>query len=275
MQPATILFPVIYAIFLWWFTTGLIIVVYDRSPLLTRLFFGGATGALILSLVGVGVTASFSDPLGVYLAVSCGIVIWGWQVAGYYLGFITGIDETSNTQPKSLRDRFWRALRSGIHHELSAAICGLLLLILTWGQPNRWGLWVYLALWLMHSSAKLNVFFGVRNFRIEFLPRHLHHLERLLSKRSSNKFFPLSIVVASTTVLVLIYRAIIPTADPTQTVGGLLIATLITLGILEHWLLILPIPVTLWGWGIRELPNAGQTALAPSKRIFSEPQIKG
>jgi putative photosynthetic complex assembly protein 2 len=95
---------------------------------------------------------------------------------------------------------------------------------------------------------------GVRNFHMEFLPSHLHHLGGLLNKQSNNPFFPLSIVLASTVTLFLFYKAIQPDATDAQTTGSLLVATMIALGIIEHLLLVLPIPATLYGWGIRPLP---------------------
>lgn len=278
MEPLALLFPVLYAIFLWWFTTGLIIVVYDRARWLTRLCFIGATVALGVALGGLILTRGRSDLLAVYIAITCGVVIWAWQVAGFYLGFVTGLlpdaDTPNNT---SLRWRFRLAVRASLHHELMALAFALLLAAVTWNTPNRWGLWIYLTLWLMHTSAKLNVFLGVRNFEIDFLPRHLHHLEDLLDKRNSNSFFPVSIVVASAIALWLIYRAIMPGVTENETIGLFMIATIMSLGILEHWLLVLPVPATLYGWGIRALQDAKrpkqQTPLKPQNKHTAEQRI--
>ena len=107
----------------------------------------------------------------------------------------------------------------------------------------------------MHSIAKLNVFLGVRNFRIEFLPPHLHFLSPLLSRRISNPFFPLSMAAATTVAVLLIVRAFAPDTDAGQATGLLLVGTMICLGILEQLLLVLPLPATLWGWGLRPLPE--------------------
>jgi putative photosynthetic complex assembly protein 2 len=249
--------PVLFALFLWWFTTGLIIAVYGRSPMLTRFCFWGATGAMVGALLGLWFTRDMTSPTSVYLAFTSGLVVWGWQVAGYYLGYITGPTAERPLHSESslsLRQRFNLAFRSGLYHELVAALFAIVLAAITWGQSNRWGLWIYLTMWLMHSSAKLNVFLGVRNFRIQFLPPHLHHLDRLLGRQNSNWLFPASVLVASTVALLLLYRAIVPVALPAQTVGFLLLATMIALGLLEHGMLVAPVPVALWGWGLRPLP---------------------
>lgn len=258
MQPLSIIFPVLYALFLWWFTTGLIIVVYDRARWITRLCFAGATLALLIALGMLVLTRHNLTTTTVYIAVTCGVMVWGWQVAGYYLGFITGKPYPLDANRSHMAQRFRLALDSSLHHELLAVAFALLLAVITWDTPNSWGLWIYLTLWLMHTSAKLNVFLGVRNFRIDFLPRHLHHLDALLTKRSHNPFFPVSIVIASSITLWMTYRAVTSSVEPAQTVGFLLVATMMALGVFEHWLLVLPIPSTLYGWGMRAVPEQHQ-----------------
>jgi putative photosynthetic complex assembly protein 2 len=262
MHPPQLFFPIIYAMFIWWFTTGLIIVVYGRSDHLQRLGFLGATLALLVAFMGLLAVRDMTSVRAAYVSVTCGIVIWGWQVAGYYMGFITGIahDDDLLYRERSLPRRFVLALRSSIYHELMAVGFIILLLAATWQSPNQWGVWMYIALWTMHVSAKLNVFFGVRNFRIDFLPRHLHHLEQLAAKRKTNVFFPFAVVFSTSVVGMLIYQAIVPTATATETAGLLLISTMVTLGIVEHWLLVLPLPAILWGWGIRSMPESPPTS---------------
>jgi putative photosynthetic complex assembly protein 2 len=255
MQPLTILGPLLYATFLWWFLTGLIMAIYGRSPLLIRAAFGVATLLLLAALGGVVATRHALDPRSVYLAVTCGLVIWGWHTVSYYLGFVTGPTAavTRSNPPQDLAGRFRQALRASLYHELLILACALLLAALTWAQANRWGLWVFLTMWLMHLSAKLNIFLGVRNFRMEFLPSHLHHLDALVNKQPSNPFLPASVIVASSAALLFGYRALAPGALPGETVGFLMTATLIGLGVLEHLLLVLPLPAILWGWGTRPL----------------------
>lgn len=274
MQLLTFLCPVLYALFLWWFTTGLIIVVYGRSLRLVRLWFLGATLTSGIALWGLVATRHQTQPRDVYLAFTCGLVIWGWQTASYYLGYITGLRHPEpehlhagvpSKQPRRLTSRFWQAVGASLYHELFVIGIALLLIILTWSQANRWGLWIYLAMWVMHLSAKINVFLGVRNFRIEFLPAHLHHLDGLLNKQTSNVFLPVSVVMASSIALAMFYRGIAPGASPSQTTGYLLLGTMIGLGILEHILLILPISATIWGWGVRLLPKVGGKESVPRR----------
>lgn len=274
LQPLTFLQPVLVAAVLWWFSTGLIVAVYGRSRRGTLLAFALATLLLGLALAGVMWTRAGASVAAVYLAVACGIALWGWQTAAYYLGFVTGpalrpyAVQAALRSPEGSRPRFVQVLRASLHHELLVALCALLLLALTWQQPNRWALWIYLALWLMHSSARLNVFFGVRNFRMEFLPAHMHPLAPLLTrKRSGNALFPLSVLAACSVTLLLVYRAIVPGVPAAQTTGLLLVSTLLALGILEHLLLVLPLPVALFGWGVRRLPPVERPAEAAAEAV--------
>lgn len=267
------LLPVLYALLLWWFTTGLIMVAYGRSPRFIQRWFVGATVVMLVAVGGLVLSASQTDPIYVYLAFTCGALIWGWHMASYYLGYVTGpmkaIEEQVTNQSRGWQQtekhgqwqhflfsqRFCLALRSGLYHELLVVGFAILLFFLTWGQPNRWGLWIFLTLWFMHSSAKLNVFLGVRNFRVDFLPNHLHFLKQLLVHRASNEFFPVSICLATSALLILFYQTLVPGAAAMQVIGGTLVGTIILLGIIEHWLLVLPLPAVLWGWGVRALPD--------------------
>lgn len=267
------LLPVLYALLLWWFTTGLIMVAYGRSPRFIQRWFVGATMVMLMAIGGLVISARQTAPFYVYLAFTCGALIWGWHMASYYLGYVTGpmtaIEEQITNQGRVWQQtekhgkwqhflfsqRFCLALQSGVYHELLVVSFAILLVILTWAQPNRWGLWIFLTLWFMHSSAKLNVFLGVRNFRVDFLPSHLQFLKQLLVHRASNEFFPISICLATSVLLILFYQILQPGAAAVQVIGATLVGTIILLGIIEHWLLVLPLPAVLWGWGIRALPD--------------------
>jgi len=252
--------PLIFAVFLWWFSTVTIMAVYGRSPLLMRLAFAGSTLGALVALVVLIALRDSTDMLAVYASVTCGVVIWGWLVSGYYLGFVTGPRPLPEkiVWHHSLAVRFRVALSSLIYHELLALACAIVLAVATWNYPNRWGLWIYLAMWIMHSSAKLNVFLGVRNFRLDLLPNEFQHLDNLLSRRTSNIYFPVSIVVSSGVALVMFYRALTPGITAETEVGLILVATMIALGILEHALLMLPLPATLLNRVVRSFTKRGK-----------------
>lgn len=259
MQPLQFLLPVGYVAFLWWFTTGSIMAIYDRPPWVRHLAFGLGTGVMVVALVCMANVRGLPPYWRVGVSFTCGLLVWGWLVASYYLGYITGPhiahEVEAATEPEasenSLARRFRLALYASIHHELLALLMAGVVALVAGLSGVRWGLWIYVTLWLMHVSAKLSVFFGVRNFRMEFLPPQFHYLDSLLSKRTTNAFLPVSLILASGVALSLVYRGIIPGTPAADSAGYLMVATMVTLGIIEHWLLILPLPAVLWGWGFR------------------------
>lgn len=280
--------PVLFALFVWWFVTGLVFVAYGRSPRVTHLCFLAATTVMLLAVAGFIYALEMVTPAGVYLSLTCGILIWGWHVSGYYLGYITGPERSAhfyemvgNGRSATPFARFKYALQASIYHELLIVSFLALLIFLSNGSPNRWGLWIFIALWIMHALAKLNVFLGVRNFRIEFLPAHLHKLDRLLSKQASNPLMPVTALFGTSIALVLTYRGIMPGTAPDQVVGHLAVGTMLILGVVENILLILPLPATLWGWGLRALPESAHLPAEPHQkkqpalRIFSKQVAEG
>lgn len=272
------LLPAIYTIILWWFTTGIIIAVYRRTQGFKRLYFAGATVALGVALVGLYLTREVTHVTDVYVAATCGIVIWGWQIASYYLGFITGPfgkQVPDSGWNRSLTERFRLALYFSIYHEvLSVATAGAIAL-LTWSGGNHWGFWMYVALWFMHASAKLNVFLGVRNFRIDILPNEMQHLSELLGKRHSNALFPFSILIASAIVVVLVYQGFTTDSSMTYATGVIMIATMMALGILEHWMLVLPLPSGFWSFGNETGTDQPEDVDTRSKAYKAAPEVSG
>ena len=107
---------------------------------------------------------------------------------------------------KSQRERWQRlrgvwllATRAVIYHELALLGGGALLLAFTWGAVNHVGGYTYLVLWIMRLSAKLNLFFGVRNTYSHFLPPHMAYLGTYFRQRNSiGKFFTVSVAMAAT-----------------------------------------------------------------------------
>ncbi|MGF1507647.1 MAG: putative photosynthetic complex assembly protein PuhE [Anaerolineae bacterium] len=268
----SLIIPIIFTVFLWWLTTVMITAAYKHSNQIRQLVFIALTGIMMVALVGLYIVRDLTEPVYTYLAVTCGVLVWAWQVAGYYFGFVTGppLTDAMLHDRLNLADRFRYALRFSLYHELLALAFALLMSAVLWGQPNQWGLWMYLALWGMHTSAKLNVFFGVRNFRVDLLPEKMHNVERFLTRRPHNEFFPFAVILASSLALLFIYRGILPDTEPHRAVGFLIVGTMVGLGVIEHWLLVLPLPAAAWGWGLQmltepasppfERPAAGTTS---------------
>ena len=139
-----------------------------------------------------------------------------------------------------------------MHHELALVGLGLAVVALTWGGENTTGLWTFMILWVMRQSAKLNVFLGVRNLNEGFLPTHLKYLQAYFTQRAMNRLFPVSVIV-STVVAAMIWQAATVTGITAFDATALTFAaTLLTLAVLEHWFMVLPLPFeVMWNWGLK------------------------
>ncbi|MBK1670840.1 hypothetical protein CKO28_22745 [Rhodovibrio sodomensis] len=253
------LWPALFALFLWWFSTGAVIYL-DGLP--TRTFkwsMLGATAVAAAALYGIGATADDTSLAAAYCAFACGLLAWGWVEISFYTGYVTG--PRTHPCPEGCRGwkHFGHAIMTSLWHELAILAGVAIVAALTWGDPNQIGLWTFVVLWWMHQSAKLNVFLGVRNVTEEFVPEHLTFLRSFLTKRSSmNLLFPVSVTVSTVVCVYLVDAAIAPGASTFEAAGYSFLATLMALAILEHWFLMLPLPAQkLWGWGLKSRP-AGQ-----------------
>ena len=132
------------------------------------------------------------------------------------------------------------------------ALLGGLIVALTWQQPNQVGTGTFLVLWLLRTSAKLNLFWGVRNLSEQFLPTHLAYLESFFRRRAMNAFWPVSVAAACAALAWLVARALDPATTAPQAVGLTLVSTLLAMAIVEHLMLVLPLDTTaLWRWALR------------------------
>jgi putative photosynthetic complex assembly protein 2 len=150
--------------------------------------------------------------------------------------------------------RFGFALQAVLYHELALIVLAIAVWACVGDGANRTGWWTFLALWGMRQSAKLNVFLGVRNLGENFLPDHLAYLKTYFQRRPMNVLFPFSVTI-STATAVAVWWSLLEAGSPHAggaAVGLALVGSLLALGALEHWLLVLPLPTeALWRWGLR------------------------
>lgn len=267
MPVACYVLPVLYAVFLWWFSTGVILYLDALSQRTFRWSMLGAAALLAAALYGIAATATDQTIAGAYLAFTCAIVIWGFNEISFLMGYVTG----PRTDPCPPECTGWRsvvhAIGAILYHEAAIAASAAVIIAATWDAPNQIGTWTFLILWIMRLSAKLNVFLGVPNLTEEFLPDHLAYMKSFFRKRPMNALFPLA-VTAATLMLGLIAQNALTAATPFAAAGLSLIAALLALAILEHWFLVLPISIVpLWRWN-QEAPAtsaAADSACAPER----------
>ena len=153
------------------------------------------------------------------------------------------------------------------YHELAIIATAAVIVVSTWGAPNQVGTWTFLALWGMRQSAKLNVFLGVRNLGERFLPPHLMYLRSYMDSKPMNKLLPVSITVGTSIAALLAAAAGRPGIGESQAAGLTFVVTMLALAVLEHWLLVLPLPFErLWSWLLALRPVLASQALDTKAR---------
>ncbi|WP_132254549.1 putative photosynthetic complex assembly protein PuhE [Methylobacterium segetis] len=258
--------PALYAVAIWWFSTGLIILL-DHLPRRTfRWSMAGASLVLAASLWAVRASAGDASEAGAYTAFTAALLVWGWQEISYYMGFVSG--PAPRACPPGTRgfERFRAAAATSLWHEIAIVAGALAILVLTWDAPNRFALWTYLILWGMNLSARLNMFLGVRNLNAEFLPDHLSYLGCYLAKKPMNLLFPASVSLATIIVALLGRTALADDLTAFELVGFTILTTLTALATLEHWFLMLPLPSSaLWNWSLPARPK-------PASLVITAPE---
>lgn len=243
--------PILYALFVWWASTGLVLYL-DSLPRRTyRWSLLGATALLPVALVVLELAARTATPAGAYLAFTAALVVWGWLELTFLTGVLTGPRQEGCPAGCVGWRRFGYAVQALLWHELAIAAGGALVLALTWGAPNQVGFWTYAILWVMRISAKLNVYLGVPNLSEDLLPEPIAHLKSYLGRRPMNLLFPFSVSLGTLGVVLLAQGALRPDADGFIATAYMLAAALLALAVLEHWFLVLPIrDAALWRWAV-------------------------
>ena len=244
--------PLIFTLFIWWFSTGAILFLNGLPSRTFKWTMLGTSVVLVAALAGLGLTRDDTTVSGAYLAFTSGVMVWAWQEVAFLLGYVTGPRRTPCPPESSGWERAGYAFMAVMHHELALVGLGLAVVALTWGGENPTGLWTFMILWVMRQSAKLNVFLGVRNLNEGFLPIHLKYLQTYFTRRAMNRLFPVSVIV-STVVAAMIWQAATVTGITAFDATALTFAaTLLTLAVLEHWFMVLPLPFeVMWNWGLK------------------------
>lgn len=254
------LLPIGFTVLAWWAST--VLVMY-RAGLPERSFvqtLAGATVALVLGLVLFALSLHETGTKAVYLAFLGGLLIWVWHEVSYLFGFVTGPQREACPSGVSDWRRFVLGVQTCIYHELAIITTAGLLAAASWGAPNKVALATFCIIWLMRWSVKLNIFLGVRNLHIDYLPEHLRYLASFARHRNMNELFPLSMLIALA-CLALLMGAAVGAGDPASRTGATLLATLLTLAIIEHSLLVVKFDDRfLWRLGLKSRRGGGATA---------------
>ena len=152
-----------------------------------------------------------------YCAFTCALLVWGWHELSFLTGWITG--------PRKTRLPRGTHRLAALRASRCARSCGTSWRIVAVGaghrrrhlgrSPTRWRTQTFLVLWVMRTSAKLNLFLGVRNLSEEFLPPHLSYLQSFFRRRPMNALLPFSVLGASGVLTLMVLGA----AEPCRHAG--------------------------------------------------------
>ena len=246
-----LLAPVGYALFTWWFSTGIILLLQNLPRRTYAWSFAVGTVVFAVSMHRLGASASDVSETAAYAAFTYGLLAWGWHEMAFFMGLVTGPRRTPAPPGASTGQRFRLGLLASLWHELAILATGVLVVWATWGAPNQVGTNTFLLLWLMRTSAKLNVVLGVLNLGEEFIPAHLRWLLSFMARRPMNLLMPVSLTLGTVGAALLTQAAL--AASPAAQAGPAMLAAMMALAVLEHWCLVLPLPFgRLWAWAIRQ-----------------------
>jgi putative photosynthetic complex assembly protein 2 len=236
-----------FVLVLWAVSTAAIFYLDSLNPRTFKISFGASTIVLALSAWAIWSLRAEQSTLAILASFAAALLAWGWTEMALYMGFITGPRKHRCEHGCKGITHFGHAIQANLWHEL--VVIGFAALI--WLSGNQTALWCFVMLWLMHLSARLNVFLGVRNVSEEFVPAHMEVLKGFLRRRNMNPLFPVS---CGLMVLLLIYLVQMP-----QTLSVTMAAALAAIGLLEHVLLMLPLPTErLWHWSLSRQSRTGQ-----------------
>lgn len=258
----TLAIAVAYVLFVWWFSTGAVLLLVGLSARHDALLKSGAVVLAAASLAGIVASSSDTTAAGAYCAFTCAILLWGAVEISLLAGWITGPRPQRCPSGVAGAERVGFALQAIAYHELLLIAAAGLTFAVTASAANHLGWWTFASLLVLRQSAKINLFLGVRTLNDELMPAQVDFLRSYFAKKPMNWLFPLSVTAATAAMVFFVVTAMTATTEFDELAFALL-AVLVALGALEHWFMVLPISVTdLWRWSVRGKP-AETPSVAP------------
>ena len=249
------LVAVSFVCFLWWFLTGIILVIVNWADNKGEKYHKYVTIAL-LPFLGAGfygfvLSVKDTSTSGAYVAFISSLCIWGWLELAFLAGIITGPNRAEKPIGLNGFKRFWLAWTSIAYAEVMLISVLLVLVFFSIGYPNWVGLLTFLVLYVARLSAKLNLFFGVPKINIEFLPASVSHLASHFKISRTSWFFPLSILFLIGILIYWFNNLRLSSESSSEITGFYFLSTLTTLALLEHLFMVVSFPdAALWRWMI-------------------------
>jgi putative photosynthetic complex assembly protein 2 len=259
--------PFIVTVAIWFIATGLIAWAdnRERSTFSRSLVIGGTAG--IAGLVVILVSSLSAEVWAVYLAFIGALMVWGWHELAFLTGAAAGPRRELADPGLTGISRFRQAAATVMHHEVALALTALLLISLAWNAPNQIGATVFVLMFGMRLTSKINLFMGVPNTTSEMLPEHLAYLKTYFGRNRMTVLLALSTMALAAMTAWFAALALTAPLGSAEMVGASLLTTLALLGVLEHLFLALPFrDGMLWGWALPKRAEPKHRAAATINR---------
>lgn len=255
--------PLFFALLMWFIGTGAVVWLDSRPRRTFKTSHRIAGLVAIASMTVVYAKSGDTSWAGAYIGFGAAILIWGWHEMGFLMGFVAGPVKTPCPPGVVGWQRFRLATATVIHHEIAIATNLLVLVALTWGEPNQVAPLTFALLFGLRLSAKLNLFFGVPNLSDEIFPAHLAYLKTYFGQKSISLLFPFSVIGCGAVAAWAWVSAEGAPAASGPAVAGTLLAGLAALGLVEHIFLVLPVrDAKMWRWASASKPTPTTSAAA-------------
>lgn len=258
---AQIALAVLYALFVWWFATGLVLLLVIRRDA-RRIVLAVALALVPASLAILASSAATVSITNVYVAFSATIALWATQEVAFLTGAITGPRPRPCPDEARGFDRFCYALSAIFYHEVALVLAGACVVGVTWGGANQIGTMTFLVLWVMRLSAKFNLFLGVPVLNDSLLPERIAFVRSYFRRGPASLLLYLCLALAVPFTWMMVASALASPVKSAREVGDMLVATLLGLAVVEHAFMLLPLPIErLWHWASRA-PRTDRTSRA-------------
>ena len=255
-----ILTPMVFSIFIWWFSTGLLLFLvrlidrwekFPSKPEFSQ--YCSVIASMPIFILGLYL---YHNTLGVvtngaiYTSFISALIIWGWLEFAFLCGVLTGPNTTTCSKSDLGWSRFQKSLATILYSEIAIILTYIWLIFFGLGAENYFGLLTFSVLYFARLSAKLNLYFGVPYINFEFLPGPLQHFGSYFRVRKVTAMFPISITLITCAAFFFLEHLFhSASAEFSNQVGFALVLSLTLLALLEHWFMVMPLPDSkLWMW---------------------------
>jgi len=268
----------VLALIIWWFSTGLILLAVKRADHGLGLSHMALTlcslPVLALGCWGFWQTLSVTDVAAMYGAFGSAILIWGWFELAFLCGVICGPNRYDCPIDVPAWERFLRAWGTVAYSEVALIATMAGLVWISAAAENQVGVWTFAVLFFARISAKLNVYLGVPNINVDFLPKPMGHLASHFRIAPMNALFPVSVTFLTFASACFLERWMAQVPGSAEAVGFALLSALTALALLEHWMMVLPLSdAKLWQWLLPRQTSESTDHKITMKTVYERGEI--